>query len=173
MIVASCDDTSCPYCNFIQRLYQWLAHMWKLWKKSCQIGYKSQETLDGVCAFESRKLLYCSRLLRSVPALGRSTDVSYSILQTIPTPLWFYSALDLFPNSFSLSTWQLKMGSWCITASATRSLPPSPEHQQPLHWSLRVLLIHLADSADALPPHIWSQWCSQPFASALFLDVMR
>lgn len=54
-----------------------------------------------------------------------------------------------------------------------RSLPPSPEHQQPLHWSLRVRLIHLADSADALLPHIWSQWCSQPFASALFLDVVR
>lgn len=50
------DDTSCPYCIFVQ--YQWLAHMWKLWEKSCQIGCKSQQTLDGVCASESRRLLY-------------------------------------------------------------------------------------------------------------------
>lgn len=92
------------------------------------------------------------------------------------SPKWYwkqsphhYSFIQLC--SPSLSNWQMKMQSWCITASATRSLPPSPEHQQPLHWSLRVLLIRYADSTDAPSPHISSQWCSQPFASALFLDV--
>lgn len=30
--------------------------------------------------------------------------------------------------SLTLSDWQMKVGSWCVTASATQPLCPSPEH---------------------------------------------
>lgn len=49
--------------------------------------------------------------------------------------------------------------------------PQEPVASGPLRWSLRAPLIHLADSAGAFPPHIWSLQCSQPSASFLFLDV--